>query len=107
MDMVTATTNRQEIIDRIGKLRQQLYARGVERLALFGSFSRNAQHDKSDVDLLVAFRPDLKTFDNYMAVCELLEASLSRRVELLTTESLSPYIGPRILQEAEDVLVAN
>ena len=28
------------------------------------------------------------------------------RVELVTTESLSPFIGPHILREAEDVLLA-
>ena len=48
-----------------------------------------------------------KTFDNYFAVCELLEESLQRRIELLTRESLSPHIGPHILQEAEDVVVAD
>lgn len=32
--------------------------------------------------------------------------ALGRRVELVTTEALSPYIGPRILAEAEDVVRA-
>lgn len=78
----------------------------MRRLALFGSFARNTQNTDSDVDLLVEFLPGRKTFDNFIAVCELLEESLQRRVEVLTPESLSPHIGPRILQEAEDVIVA-
>lgn len=105
--MVTATANRREVIDRIGGLRPQLCAHGVRRLALFGSFARNSQNMDSDVDLLVEFLPGRKTFDNFIAVCELLEESLQRRVEVLTPESLSPHIGPRILQEAEDVIVAD
>lgn len=35
----------------------------------------------------------------------LLEGTLARAVELVTRESLSTYIGPRILEEAEDVAV--
>ena len=59
------------------------------------------------MDFLVEFLPGKKSFDNFFAVCELLEKTLQRRVEVLTPESLSPHIGPRILQEAEDVLVAD
>ena len=76
-------------------------------MALFGSFARNTQRADSDVDLLVEFFPGRKTFDNFIAVYELLEETLHRRVEVLTPESLSPHIGPHILQEAEDVIVAN
>jgi predicted nucleotidyltransferase len=105
--MVTAAANREELIDRIGALRPQLLERGVRRLALFGSFQRNLPRPDSDVDLLLEFSPGRKNFDNFMAVCELLENSLQRRVEAITPESLSPFIGPRILQEAENVLVAD
>jgi predicted nucleotidyltransferase len=38
-----------------------------------------------------------------MAVAILLEKLLQRRVELVTRESLSPQIGPRILTEVQDV----
>jgi predicted nucleotidyltransferase len=104
--MVTAAANKRETIDRITAVRGQLIAHGVRRLALFGSFSRNQQHAGSDVDLLVEFTSGQKSFDNFMAVCELLEESLQRRVEVLTPESLSPHIRPRILEEAEDVVLS-
>ena len=105
--MVTATTNKRDVFDRIHGVRAELRTHGVRRLALFGSFLRNAAHANSDVDLLVDFEPGQKTFDNFIAVCELLEEALQRRVEVVTVESLSPHIGPRILQEAEDVIVAD
>lgn len=104
--MSTILISRQEIIERIRRLTPQLRTFGIKRLALFGSFVRNAQDAASDVDLLVEFAPGRKSFDNFTAVCELLEESLGRPVELVTTESLSPYIGPHILREAEDVIVA-
>jgi len=37
---------------------------------------------------------------------DLLEDRLGRRVEVVTIEALSPFLGPRILAEAEDVLRA-
>ncbi|MEO8198625.1 MAG: hypothetical protein ABI689_18070 [Thermoanaerobaculia bacterium] len=45
-------------------------------------------------------------YARYFALAELLEAQLGRRVELVTIEELSPFIGPRILAEAQDVLRA-
>ena len=84
----------------------QIKARGVRRLVLFGSFVRGEQNSQSDVDLLVEFEPGRKTFDNFMNLCFLLEDLLRRRVELVTPESLSPYIKPHILDQAEYVTIA-
>jgi len=76
---------------------------GVRRLEVFGSFQRGDATPESDVDLLVEFEPGRKTYDRFLDLSFLLEEILGRPVELLTRESLSPYIGPRILEEAEDV----
>ena len=58
----------------------------------------------ADVDLLVDFNRSRKTCWNFKSLADLLEERLQRRVELVATEALSPYIGPHILREAEDVL---
>ena len=84
----------------------QIRALGVQRLALFGSVLRGEAHADSDIDLLVQFAPGAKTFDHFLALFDLLEERLERHVELVTTEALSPFIGPRILAEAQDVLRA-
>ncbi len=68
--------------------------------------SRNEAHGESDVDLLVEFLPGRKNYDTFLDLAEMLEAAIGHRVELVTLESLSPYIGPRILAEAADVLRA-
>jgi predicted nucleotidyltransferase len=86
--------------------RAEIRALGVKRLGLFGSFVRQQQRADSDVDILVEFEPHRKTFDSFMALSFLLEGLLGRRVELVTPEALSPYIGPRILDEVEYVPVA-
>lgn len=75
----------------------------MRRIGLFGSFLRGEQHEGSDIDFLVEFDPSQKTFDNFIGVSILLEEVLQRRVELVTLESLSPYLGPHILREVENV----
>jgi predicted nucleotidyltransferase len=54
----------------------------------------------------VQFSPGAKTFDHFLGLSDLLEERLGHRVELVTMEALSPFIGPRILAEAQDVLRA-
>jgi hypothetical protein len=95
-----------EAVDRIQEVEDEIRSLGVVRLALFGSVLRDAPGPESDVDLLVQFAPGSKTFDRFLALCELLERILARKVELVTTEALSPHLGPRILAEARDVLRA-
>ncbi len=84
---------------------QELRHLGVKRLGLFGSFVRGQQDAQSDVDLLVEFELGQKTFDNFMRLSFLLEDLFQRPVELVTPESLSPHIGPRILKEVEYVTI--
>ena len=97
---------RQQTIAVLTASEPEIRALGVARLALFGSVLRNEARPDSDVDLLVQFVPGAKTYDHFLALSELLEQRLGRPVELITTEALSPFIGPRILAEAQDVLRA-
>ncbi|WP_373499283.1 nucleotidyltransferase family protein [Desulfococcus sp.] len=78
----------------------------VRRIGLFGSFVRGEQRPDSDIDLLVEFEPGQKTFDVFMELSFFLEEVLKHRVELVTVESLSPYIGPHILKEVEYAALA-
>jgi uncharacterized protein len=84
----------------------EIRALGVVRLALFGSVLRGEASPESDVDLLVEFSPGAKSFDAFMALADLLEDRLGHAVELVTLEALSPFIGPKVLAEAKDVLRA-
>lgn len=70
---------------------------------MFGSFVRNTANTNSDIDLLVEFEPDKKSYDNFMELAFYLEDLLGRNVELVTSQSLSKYIGPHILKEVENV----
>jgi hypothetical protein len=76
---------------------------GVKRCGVFGSFVRGDSAANSDVDFLVEFDTGKKTFDNFIRLAFFLEDLLGRPVEIVTPESLSPYIGPHILREVEYV----
>lgn len=104
--MTSSAKTRDEIVSRLRSSEAEIRRLGVRRLALFGSFVRGEGGDDSDVDLLVQFHADEKTFDRFLELSDLLESTIGREVELVTTEALSPFIGPHILAEAEDVLRA-
>jgi hypothetical protein len=90
-----------DLLQLIAEHQQQLRALGVKRCGLFGSFVRDKPTSQSDVDILVEFEADQKTFANFMHLVFFLEEILGRKVDLVTLESLSPHIGPHILQEVE------
>ena len=96
-------STKREVIECLKRQSDALRDAGVRRLGLFGSFLSDNPRVDSDVDLLVEFEPSRKTYDNYFRLAELLEQEMRRSVDLLTTEGLSPYIGPRILAEVEYV----
>jgi predicted nucleotidyltransferase len=98
-----AVETREELFLLIRGHATRLRGFGVRRCGVFGSFVRGDATARSDVDLLVEFETDKKTFDNFIRLAFFLEDLLGRSVELVTPESLSPYIGPHILREVEYV----
>ena len=103
--MFQKADSKEAVLQGILDVRPQLVRLGVRSIGLFGSFVRNEQTPSSDVDILVEFSPGRHTFDNFMDVSLLLEEVLGRSVDLVTRESLSPYIGPHILREVERVAI--
>ena len=103
---VPRPSDKADVLAGLRRAEPQIRAWGVSCLALFGSFARESARADSDVDLLVEFAPGRKTFDAFMALASLLEDLLQRRVELVTREALSHYLGPLILRGAGDVIRA-
>ena len=99
-------TNKQQIVKILKKNNHRLQRFGVEKVGIFGSFVSGKQNSSSDVDLLVQFKKGQKNFRNFMGTANLTETLLGRNVDLLTPESLSPYIGPHIKKEVMYVQIA-
>ena len=82
-----------------------LQSYGVKKIGLFGSYVHNQQNKNSDIDILVEFHADKKNYNNFINLVYYLEDNLNTKIDLLTIESLSPYIGQRILNEVEYVSI--
>ena len=104
--MRSAINNKQELITIITENGVAICKYGVKRLGIFGSFVRDEVNTKSDVDFYVEFYPEQKNFDNFMDLAEFLENLVNRKIELVTPQSLSKFIGPYILKEVEYVTLA-
>jgi hypothetical protein len=93
-------TTKDYILTTLSSNKKELSRLGIRKVGLFGSYARDEQSHKSDIDILIDFKPDCENYDNYMAVCDVLEQLFkNEKVEIVTKNGLSPYIGPRILNE--------
>jgi predicted nucleotidyltransferase len=75
----------------------------INRMAVFGSTVRGDATTKSDIDLLIRLkpsneRPKLGLF-KLLEIEEDLQKELGREVDLVTEDSLSPYIRPFVDKE--------
>jgi predicted nucleotidyltransferase len=94
---------KQDLLDALFQSRARIKSYGVVSLGIFGSFIKENYTEDSDVDFLVDFHPAKKSFDNFMDLSFFLEDLLGRKVELVTTQSLSKFIGSHILKEVQNV----
>jgi predicted nucleotidyltransferase len=93
-------SSKEEIISKIKASKPQFLQLGIQNIGLFGSYLRNEQKKGSDIDLLVEFAPDQENFDNFMAAYDLFENLFeNEKIEMVTKNGLSPYIGPFILKD--------
>lgn len=94
---------RDDVLERLQGLRDDIADLEVSRVGLFGSFRRDEAGPDSDVDVLVEFRPDAKSYDSLYRLSALLEETLERPVELVTPESLAPDMRASILDDVDYV----
>jgi predicted nucleotidyltransferase len=93
-------TTRKHILDIIKDHKKDFLQFGIRNIGIFGSFARNENTSNSDLDILIDFEPDKENFDNYMAVYDMLEQIFkNQKLDVVTKNGLSPYIGPKILNE--------
>ncbi len=92
------------ILRTLQHLKEPLAEYGVCEIGLFGSYSKELQHDSSDIDILIDFFPNRETFDNLMAINNILENEFKNyKIEIVTKNGLSKHIGSYILEETEYV----
>jgi len=92
--------SKNEILMRVLEHWNEIEKFGVRKLWLFGSYSKEEQNEKSDIDFLVEFERGKKNFDNYMDLKFFLEDLLGAEVDLITVEALKPRIRDSVWKEA-------
>ncbi len=98
--MLTSETIMKEIEENMATIRKF----GVERIGLFGSYVKEEQGMESDIDILVKFKKNEKTFDNYMDLKFFLEDLFESKVDLVVQEALKPDLKPYILESVRYTL---
>jgi hypothetical protein len=72
----------------------------VSKIGIFGSFATGRTKKKSDVDLLVEFDDMIDLFD-FVHLNDEIQQILRSEVDLVTPDTIKPYIKPKILKEVE------
>lgn len=72
----------------------------VIEIGVFGSFVKNRQTKKSDIDILVDFAKPISLFE-FITMEEELSQLLNNKVDLVSKKALKPYIGKYILEETQ------
>ena len=86
----------QEIIKIMKEHKEELKKKyKIKKIKIFGSYARGEQKERSDIDIIVDFEETL-TLIELIRLEEEIERILGIKVDLLTEESISPFIKPYI-----------
>lgn len=82
--------NREIILQKLKEAKPQLQEKyQLESLALFGSYARNEQTEKSDIDIMLSFKN--KSFKNYLSLVESIEILFPQKeVQVVSREAIKP-----------------
>lgn len=68
-------------------------------IAVFGSFARDEQKEDSDIDILIRYKKNSrKSLLDLVGLENEIILLMGRKVDLLTIESISPYMKDEILK---------
>jgi hypothetical protein len=86
------------------KIKPILLRNGVKRAAIFGSYARGDFNKRSDVDILIQYKYDNKSYFDLIGLQMEIEKELKKRVHLLTFNGIHPYLKKEILGSKKDIL---
>ena len=81
------------------KIQSYLATQPVIKAYLFGSYARNEAKAGSDLDILVELDPEFPMGIEFVQMYLDLKELTGLEVDLLTPDSLSPYVIPRVEKE--------
>ncbi|MBI4814592.1 MAG: nucleotidyltransferase family protein [Methanobacterium sp.] len=87
----------EKVMRLFGENLEKITRYGVRRIGLFGSYIRDEQTENSDIDILVEFEKNKKTFDNYMELKFFLEDLFKCKIDLVVREAIKPSLKEYIM----------
>ena len=87
-------TNKEEIIQYLRENKQIFLKKyNVDSFILFGSFARNENRDKSDIDIVYSLKEGTKlNFDKYLELEKDLQKAFGKKVDLINQKKLNPLV---------------
>jgi uncharacterized protein len=91
-----------EILDFLKRMKPSYYESfSLTKLGLIGSFSRNEATPKSDIDLIVSFKPGTKNLiDRTERLRKSVRRKFGRNVDISPEKFIRPYFKKNILRDA-------
>ncbi|MDZ7724075.1 MAG: nucleotidyltransferase family protein [candidate division KSB1 bacterium] len=73
----------------------------ISKIGIFGSFARNEEDDKSDIDIILEFEPGTRNiYEKKTDLKSFLQSRFHRNVDLCREKYIKPYIKNYIQKEA-------
>jgi predicted nucleotidyltransferase len=87
-----------------GRIIPVLKKHDVNKASIFGSFARNEENKKSDLDILVEFQNDNKSLLDLISLKLELEDVSGRKVDVVEYPTIKPILRDSILKDQIFVL---
>lgn len=68
-------------------------------IGLFGSYARNEETEKSDIDILYKFNTQKFSLFDLIELEELLQKKLNKKVDLVSLNNIKPYFKKYIVDD--------
>ena len=94
---------RAEALAKLRTHREQLYAMGIEHVAIFGSTARDEATPASDLDLAITLRADMRLGWDYFDLDERVSKLLGVPVDLVSDPGRRPRLLAAIERDRVDV----
>lgn len=99
--MKAATVDREFVLETLKANREHLYKEfGIERIGLYGSFARNEQTEKSDIDLVYSLREGKRlSLVDRDRLQRVLKKQMYRKPDLINQRYMNPFTRHTMLTD--------